>query len=407
MELNIAPLAFALPDEGATEVVERKGLGHPDTICDALAEASSLALSRLYLERFDMILHHNVDKVLLIGGRSAPAFGGGEVLEPIELILAGRATREVRGAAVPVEEAVTAAATSWLRERLPALDVERHVRIAVRVRAGSADLVELYERQRRTGIRLANDTSCGAGFAPLSETEQLTLAVEQELTSAAVRAQHPAIGADVKVMAVRTARGTALTVSCALVGAHLRDVAAYLEARAQVARIAQAAARRCTARPVDVIVNAADDPASGSLFLTVTGTSAEAGDDGEAGRGNRANGLITPFRPMTMESLAGKNPVTHVGKLYNLAAALIAADVASSVPGVRAAECYLVSRIGHPVDDPRLVDVRLREDGTQTPADVRRAVEEIVRAHLAGIAGYADALLDGSLGFDRWPLRAE
>jgi S-adenosylmethionine synthetase len=72
-----------------------------------------------------------------------------------------------------------------------------------------------------------------------------------------------------------------------------------------------------------VVVNAADDLQAGSVYLTVTGTSAEAGDDGEAGRGNRVNGLITPYRPMTMESAAGKNPVTHVGKISNVCASLI------------------------------------------------------------------------------------
>ena len=72
--------------------VERKGLGHPDTICDAVSEAASLALSRAYLERCGRVLHHNVDKVLLRGGTARPAFGGGEVLEAIEIYIAGRAT---------------------------------------------------------------------------------------------------------------------------------------------------------------------------------------------------------------------------------------------------------------------------------------------------------------------------
>jgi S-adenosylmethionine synthetase len=51
-----------------------------------------------------------------------------------------------------------------------------------------------------------------------------------------------------------------------------------------------------------------------TVYLTVTGTSAEAGDDGEVGRGNRVNDLITPYRPISLEAAAGKNPVTHVGQ---------------------------------------------------------------------------------------------
>ena len=72
--------AQAFIDDGV-KVVERKGIG-PDTICDALAETLSRNLCREYRRCFGAILHHNVDKALLCGGRSTPAFGGGSVLAP-------------------------------------------------------------------------------------------------------------------------------------------------------------------------------------------------------------------------------------------------------------------------------------------------------------------------------------
>ena len=93
---------LAIVDE--VEVVERKGAGHPDTICDALAEEFSRNLCREYLRRTGRVLHHNVDKALLCGGAARPAFGGGELLEPIEIHLAGRAVREFKGVKAPVEE---------------------------------------------------------------------------------------------------------------------------------------------------------------------------------------------------------------------------------------------------------------------------------------------------------------
>ena len=105
----------------------------------------------------------------------------------------------------------------------------------------------------------------------------------------------------------------------------------YFSAKRTIATIARQTAQEHGSTDISVVVNAADDPAAGSLYLTVTGTSAEAGDDGEAGRGNRINGLIVPFRPMTMESVAGKNPVTHVGKLYNIVASLIAQRLVDDV----------------------------------------------------------------------------
>jgi S-adenosylmethionine synthetase len=77
------------------EIVERKGLGHPDTICDALAETLSRNLCSEYRRRFGKILHHNVDKALLRGGRAAAKFAGGHVLSPINIYFAGRATDKV------------------------------------------------------------------------------------------------------------------------------------------------------------------------------------------------------------------------------------------------------------------------------------------------------------------------
>ena len=86
------------------EVVERKGLGHPDTICDALADALSRALCREYRQRFGEILHHNVDKALLSGGSAAPAFNGGTVIAPINIYLAGRAITEVGSEFLPIKD---------------------------------------------------------------------------------------------------------------------------------------------------------------------------------------------------------------------------------------------------------------------------------------------------------------
>ena len=79
--------------------MKRKGLGHPDSVCDALVENLSIALSRFYLERFGVILHHNVDKGLLWGGAAQPAFGGGEIAEPMENVYRRPRHRELRGRA--------------------------------------------------------------------------------------------------------------------------------------------------------------------------------------------------------------------------------------------------------------------------------------------------------------------
>jgi len=384
MSIELLPLDSPSPAALPIEIVERKGIGHPDTICDALAEALSVGLSRFYLERFGTILHHNVDKALLWGGAARPRFGGGEVLQPIELYLAGRATAAVGGVHVPIEELFLEISRDWLKRHLRHLDPARHVRIHSLIRPTSTDLAGLYERGR--GAPLANDTSFGVGYAPLDRLEQVVLAVEHALNSPATKATHPELGEDVKVMGVRTGERIALTVACALVSRHVADLDDYRRKKAAIAPLAMAAAREAGGGEVEVAVNAADGDTESSVYLTVTGLSAEAGDDGQVGRGNRLNGLITPFRPMSLEAVAGKNPVTHVGKLYNIAADRIARAIVAEVPGVTEAYCLLLGRIGTPIDEPQVADVKLRLEDRDALEAIRPQALGVVQDNLRGVS---------------------
>jgi S-adenosylmethionine synthetase len=374
--LSLQVSLSALPDPSGQpfEVVERKGIGHPDTICDALAEGLSLALSRFYVERFGRVLHHNVDKVLLCGGSSQARFGGGEVTAPIEIFFAGRATQHYRGVDVPVAAMARQVSDEFFRRNFRLLDPDRHVRVHCLTRPGSEDLVELFARRPGGQTPLANDSSIGVGFAPLTAVERGVLAVD------------PAFGEDLKLLAVRRGSDLELTVACAMCDRYVPDLAAYVQRKAELAAIAARAAGSAAGMTVAASVNAADDPTAGSIYLTVTGTSAEAGDDGEAGRGNRASGLITPGRPMSMEGVAGKNPVSHVGKLYSLAAVRIAEDIVAHLEGAEAAECLLVSRIGAPVTEPQLAQARIRLRDGRSLEQTRPRVEQIVRERLQRLA---------------------
>lgn len=377
----------------AVELVERKGLGHPDTICDALAEQLSRELSRYYLERFGRVLHHNVDKALLCAGASRPAFSGGEVLEPLEIHLAGRATSSVRGQAIPVGEIAVESTKRWLAENLPRLDLERHVRIHCRLHPGSADLTQLFER---AGAPPANDSSFGVGYAPLSELEQLVLAAESRLNSQDFRRAHPEAGSDVKITALRSGSEISLTLARAFIGAELGGLSDYLAAKAATASCIEQVCRE-RGLSAEVLVNAADDPDRGAVYITVLGTSAECGDDGQVGRGNRANGLITPHRPMSMEALAGKNPITHVGKLYNVLAREIAEDLVGSLAEVAAARCYLMSQIGRPIDDPRLVHLEIQTRSGSGVEALREPAAQIVRQHLGQLARLSQRIVRGEV----------
>ena len=382
--IGIAALGVRSPASALYEVVERKGLGHPDTLCDVLAENLSVSLSRFYCERFGAILHHNVDKALLVAGRARPAFGGGEVVTPLEIILAGRATRTYRGVSVPVDEMAVELSREWLRTHVRHLDCERDVRIVPRIGEASPDLASLFERRGSEREPLANDTSFGVGFAPLDRLERTVLAVDAALRGPRLLRAHPEIGDDIKLMGVRAGKRLELTVACAFVGRHVRDLADYRAKKARVAELCLHAARRAFRGEVALTLNAADGETADSVYMTVTGLSAEGGDDGEVGRGNRVNGLITPYRPMSLEASAGKNPRTHTGKLYNVLAQRIAQALVSDVAGVREAYCWLLSRIGSPVSQPALADIRVRLGAGRSLAQVRRACVAVAETHLAG-----------------------
>jgi S-adenosylmethionine synthetase len=373
-------------------MVERKGRGHPDSICDALAEAFTIALSRAYHERCGAVLHHNVDKALLAGGSSTPRYGGGEVTAPFDVYLSGRATREVDGAVIPVEQIAEETSRAWLRANLHALDAARHVRIHPLVRPGSAALRALVAREQGP-TAAANDTSLAVGHAPPSRLEQVVLAVEEALTSPSTIAVHPVIGEDVKVMGVRRAHQIDLTVACAIVDRYVRGPSDYAVAKETVGRLAEHAARQAGS-DVRVAVNTADDIDAGRLYLTVTGTSAEAGDDGQVGRGNRVGGLITPCRPMTLEAAAGKNVASHVGKSYSIVAHRIAHALVANHPEITAATCVLVSRIGWPVDQPQLVELQIQTRAGVMLDTLREPAEAIARECLRGVTGLAELLLD-------------
>ena len=123
----------ALPDS-PVEIVEKKGIGHPDTVCDGIAEAVSAALCQYYYREFGRVLHHNVDKALLVAGRSRPQFGGGVIELPIELYIAGRGTEVVGGHQVPMEEIAREAIRDWISNHFRFLDPEHHLRIFSKIR---------------------------------------------------------------------------------------------------------------------------------------------------------------------------------------------------------------------------------------------------------------------------------
>lgn len=355
--IHVGPLTDTLPADREIEIVERKGLGHPDTICDLLAEETSIALSNYYIKEFGSIMHHNVDKALLVGGEAEPSYNGGRIVKPIEIIIAGRAVMEKNGKVLPIEKIAIEAVENSIRHNIGHLNIQEHIKIDVKISPGSRDLIELFDRFGKGEIPLSNDTSSGTGYYPLDTLEQTVFETERTLNSPEIKKIYPFIGKDIKVMGVRDKANIKLTVAVAMVDKFVSSLDDYIRKISEIKKLLQEMRR--SEGEIDFDVNTADDYERESIYLTVSGTSAEGGDDGQVGRGNRANGLITPYRPMTLEAVAGKNPVSHVGKIYNLLANELSRLIVEE-GYAEEAYCYIVSQIGKPINEPLVLDIQVK-----------------------------------------------
>jgi S-adenosylmethionine synthetase len=375
------------------ELVERKGIGHPDTICDSLVEAISLALNQLYLTRTGTLAHYNIDKALLAAGQCEKAFGHGAVTCPMELIVGDRASFVVDGVALPIEETVRAAVDTWVHTHLPRVRAGTDLQTRLALAPGSVELRRIFND---TAAIASNDTCGASGYAPLSPTEELVLAVEGFLNGPEFKAAFPDTGQDVKVLAARHDASLALTVAMPFFCQATPSEPAYFR-RKEAALAALAERFRGTPFAIDWGLNCLDRPGRGTegVYLTFTGTSAEDADSGQVGRGNRANGLIAFSRPTGGEAAPGKNPLAHAGKIYSVLSHRIARLVYERCPAAMEVYVHLAVRIGEPVGRPWTgVQVRLT-DGVDL-ADVERAICDVIEAELARLPEFQSELMRGA-----------
>ncbi|MHA2087401.1 MAG: methionine adenosyltransferase [Promethearchaeota archaeon] len=371
------------------ELVERKGIGHPDTVCDAVADACSRALCTYYLENYDRVYHHNVDKAALVGGTAKPEFGGGLIIQPQYFLIVGRAINQIltectdgpnRLDYIPVATICIETQRKVLSEIFRNLDLNRDIQFDYAVRPGSIDLTGVFDESHHAEeVPLANDTSFGVGYAPYSDAERIALEAERMINSNKFKKKCKGSGEDIKVMVERMGNEVGITVAAAMVSKYIEDASEYVSYTNQIRdAVLDLASDIIPERDVTCQVNVADNIEKGIMYLTITGTSAEAGDDGEVGRGNRSNGLITPCRTMSLEAVCGKKPVNHVGKLYNVISTEIAQEIIQRGQGdILEAHVRLLSQIGHPITTPWISSIEVIEAENVNFESVRKIANEV------------------------------
>jgi S-adenosylmethionine synthetase len=100
---------------------------------------------------------------------------------------------------------------------------------------------------------------------------------------------------------------------------------------------------------------------------------------------------------MSMEATSGKNPVNHIGKIYNLLSTEIARSVVDEVDGIRDLRVRLLSQIGQPIDRPQVADANVV---TEPGVDLNAVEDDIVRIvdrELADVRSISERAIQGEL----------
>ena len=386
--ISVEALKTKAIKEHTVEIVERKGKGHPDFICDSIMDAISVALCERYMGEFGIILHHNIDKGLLAAGRVEKRFGGGKLLEPMQLIIGDRATFRLGGKEIPVGEIEVSTAKQWVKNNLRFVDPEKDVRYTMVLAEGSDELTDIFLRPSE--LRGANDTSAAVSYYPLSPTESVVLELEKYLNSLEFKERFPDTGEDIKVMGLRQGMSLDLTVAMPLLYRLINSEEEYFLRKELIQKemtIFLNPMKNSDFKDIAVHYNTLDQKGRGlgGVYLSLLGTSAEDADSGQVGRGNRVNGLISMNRPMGTEAAAGKNPVSHVGKIYNLLAHRIAKKIYETSEIIKEVYVLLLSRIGRPIDKPQVGTAQILLEPGKRIKDVAPSAEAIIGEELQDI----------------------
>ncbi len=361
------------------EIVERKGIGHPDTICDLIMDQISVELSKLYLKETGSIQHHNMDKSMLIAGQTENKFGGGKVTKPMKFVMGDRATFEVNEKKLQIEDLAVTTAKSWFKNNLRHVKDE-HIQFQLEIGTSSQELRSIF---KTPGSFVSNDTSALIGYAPFTKTESAVLETELYINSKKFKTEFPESGEDVKVMGFRKNNDLELTIAMAFIDTYVNSEYHYKKKKNEMKQSIDEFHKGGDFDKVNISINNLDSKNKGSegLYLTVLGTSADNADSGQVGRGNMANRVISPCRPAGAEATAGKNPVSHIGKIYNAMSFQLAKQIHNDIPDLEVL-VWIYNVIGKPVNEPRVIIVQPISENKLDISKFKGQVNEIIEKNL-------------------------
>lgn len=346
------------------EVVERKGLGHPDTIADGIAESVSIEYAKYCLKNFGAVLHHNVDKIIVFGGQCNLKYGSGKLIKPFRILFGGRMSQSFGSKEIDIKTIQTITTKKYLQRILPRLNVNKDLEFHT-FTSSSTKIPHWFSPRTIDDLPEhknphANDTATIVGFWPLSTTEQIVLTSEKYFYKYEPKI-HPRfdfIGSDIKIMAVRKEYNVELTLCIPIHADKVKNQEMYFKYKSLI----QSGLSEFLEEKFGKLLNISlkintqdqkikkDDDNGRGRYLTVIGSALDYGEEGLSGRGNRCRGLISSMRASTVESIYGKNPIYHVGKIYALIANTIAKEISFSFDCE--ATVIITTRNGDPLYSP-------------------------------------------------------
>ncbi len=373
------------------ELVERKGIGHPDTLADGVAEAISLEFSNYCYDHFGAVLHQTLDKIMFIGGKGEFGFNKGRMLKPWNLVINGRMTESFGNNKIDYKKLAANSAIDYLHRVVPNLDTDHWLNIIFYTSTSSKNPTWFHPRTLADvpdAIKpYANDTSTAVGYWPLSLTEQLTLLMEKYFYHENGSPRLPFVGQDIKVMSIRKKKDIEITICIPFFSAQTPDAKTYFGRKREIQNDLQDLASSFVKGKykVKVNVNTQDEmikkPSEGKgFYFVISGSALDSGEEGVVGRGNRSRGIISNVRPYSMEGIQGKNPSYYVGKVYNYVADLLSKAVAEEF----GCECnvFISSRNGDDLKIPRHVIVQTSKP-ISSKKKIATTLGEILERNLA------------------------
>jgi S-adenosylmethionine synthetase len=383
----------AMPKQGVDRIVaiERKGMGHPDTLADMVADE----FNKLYLNYtksvFGVLLNHHVDKTTLVGAASNTWPGGYEIAKPVTAHFFGKITDQVDSIKIPIHDLASEAVGNILPFVLRDSEITRFTKINIENGAGvQPDHASTFYKatSKNLGIdagqeQLANDTVIAVGSFEKNSVGAAIIRFEQAIYEGLTPWLVDKIGTDVKVAAFGTAMSTNITACIPVRPEAISSVSQYHELINCVSKLLSTEKERFQSETkintVTLSINT-KDTASG-IYIAPFGTALGKGDCGAVGRGNKLSGFINYGAMSSIEAPAGKNPLNHVGKLYQYIAQLLAEELVTLF-NQDFATVLIYTQNGRPLDDPHSVKVILAD----TSSDAILAAKERLQQHLSSIS---------------------